>query len=49
MYSAPIIAAYCVLSSVWGRVFLREKLSWKHYLMIGLPVIGIVFLGICDV
>ena len=49
MYSAPIIAAYCVLSTVWGRVFLREKLSWKHYLMIGLTVIGIVFLGICDV
>lgn len=49
MLSAPIIASYCVLSAVWGRIFLREKLSWKHYLMILLVVIGIVILGIFDI
>ncbi len=49
MLSAPIISAYCVLSAVWGRIFLREKLSWKHYLMIGLVVIGIVVLGVYDI
>lgn len=49
MMSAPIISAYCVLSAVWGRIFLREKLSWKHYLMIALVVVGIVLLGIYDI
>ena len=49
MMSAPIISAYCVLSAVWGRIFLKEKLSWKHYLMIALVVVGIVLLGIYDI
>ena len=31
MYSAPIISAYCVASVIWSRIFLKEKLSWKHY------------------
>ena len=47
--SAPIISAYCALSVLWGRIFLREKLSWKHYLMIGLVFVGIVVLGIFDI
>lgn len=46
--SAPIISAYCLASVVWGRIFLREKLSWKHYLMIGIAVVGIVVLGLFD-
>ena len=49
MMSAPIISAYCVLSAVWGRIFLKEKLSWKHYLMIALVVVGIILLGIYDI
>ena len=48
MYAAPIISAYCAASVLWSRVFLREKLSAKHYLMILLVVIGIVILGILD-
>lgn len=46
--SAPIISAYCLASVVWSRIFLREKLSWKHYLMIGVAVVGIVVLGLFD-
>ncbi len=46
--AAPIISAYCVLSVVWSRIFLKEKLSWKHYGMIALVVVGIVVLGIYD-
>ncbi len=46
--SAPIISAYCVASVVWSRLFLKEKLSWKHYLMIGIAVVGIVVLGLFD-
>ena len=47
--SAPIISAYCVASVLWSRLFLREKLSWKHYAMILLVVAGIVILGVYDI
>ncbi|MBQ6431276.1 MAG: DMT family transporter [Oscillospiraceae bacterium] len=47
--SAPIISAYCAVSVLWSRIFLREKLSWKHYLMIGLVFVGIVVLGVFDI
>ena len=47
--SAPIISAYCMLSVIWSRVFLKEKLSWKHYLMIALVIVGIVIMGVFDV
>lgn len=47
--AAPIIASYCMASVLWSRLFLKEKLSWKHYLMIGLVVAGIVILGIYDI
>ena len=47
--SAPIISAYCMLSVVWSRIFLKEKLSWKHYLMIALVIVGIVIMGVFDV
>ena len=49
MLAAPIISAYCVASVVWGRIFLKERLSWKHYAAIALVVIGIVIIGIYDV
>jgi len=47
--SAPIISAYCMLSVVWSRIFLKEKLSWKHYLMIAVVIVGIVIMGVYDV
>lgn len=47
--SAPIISAYCAVSVLWSRIFLREKLSWKHYIMIALVFIGIVVLGVFDI
>lgn len=47
--SAPIISAYCAASVLWSRVILKEKLSWKHYGMILLVVIGIVIMGVFDV
>lgn len=47
--SAPIISAYCAVSVLWSRLFLKEKLSWKHYAMILLVMIGIVILGVFDV
>ena len=48
-FSAPIISAYCVASVIWSRIFLKEKLSLKHYASIALVVVGIVILGILDI
>ena len=48
-FSAPIISSYCVASVIWGRIFLKEKLSKKHYLSILLVIIGIVIMGILDI
>ena len=47
-FAAAIISAYCALSVVWSRLFLKEKLSPKHYLSIAVTVAGIVILGIFD-
>ena len=47
--SAPIISSYCAASVLWSRIFLKEKLSWKHYAMIALVVIGIVMIGVFDI
>lgn len=47
--SAPIISSYCAASVLWGRILLKEKLSWKHYAMIALVVAGIFIMGIFDV
>jgi uncharacterized membrane protein len=46
--SAPIISSYCAASVLWSRLFLKEKLSKKHYLMIVFVVIGIAIMGLLD-
>ena len=48
-FAAPIISSYCVASVLWGRIFLKEKLSFKHYLSIATVIVGIVILGILDI
>ena len=47
--SAPIISSDCAASVLWSRLFLKEKLSWKHYAMIALVVVGIAIMGVFDV
>ena len=46
--AAPIISCYCVASVLWSRIFLKEKLSWKHYASIAVTVVGILIMGIYD-
>ena len=48
-FSAPIISSYCVASVLWSRLFLKEKLSKKHYACIALVVAGIIIMGILDI
>lgn len=46
--SAPIISSYCAASVLWSRLFLKEKLSYKHYLMIATIIVGIAIMGFLD-
>lgn len=46
--AAPIISSYCVASVLWSRIFLKEKLSWKHYAAIATTVLGIIIMGVYD-
>ncbi len=47
-FSAPIISSYCLASVLWSRLFLKEKLSWKHYACIAVTFAGILIMGIYD-
>ncbi len=46
--AAPIISSYCLASVLWSRLFLKEKLSWKHYSCIAVTFAGILIMGIYD-
>lgn len=46
--AAPIISSYCVASVLWSRLFLKEKLSWKHYACIATTIAGIIIMGVYD-
>ena len=46
--ASPIIASYCMASVLWSRLFLKEKLSWKHYTCILVTFAGILIMGIYD-
>ena len=46
--AAPIISSYCMASVLWSRIFLKEKLSWKHYACIAITFAGILIMGIYD-
>lgn len=46
--AAPIISCYCLVSVLWSRIFLKEKLSWKHYASIAVAAVGIVIMGTLD-
>ena len=46
--AAPVIASYCVASLVFGRIFLREKLTWKQYVAVALVIAGIIIMGVLE-
>ncbi len=48
LVAAPMIASYCVASVVLARVFLKEKLSAKQYIMVCFVFGGILLLGIAE-
>ena len=46
--AAPILSSVCVVSLVLSRIFLKEKLSWKTYLFIGIVIVGILLLAVAE-
>lgn len=46
--AAPIISSVCIVSLLLSRIFLKEKLSWKTYVFIGVVILGILLLAISE-
>ena len=46
--AAPMVASYCIVSVLLGRVFLKEKLKPAQYLCVILVIAGIVIIGVND-
>jgi len=46
--AAPILSSVCVVSLLLSRIFLKEKLSWKTYVFIGIVIVGILLLAISE-
>ncbi len=47
--SASIVGSYCILSMILSRIFLKEKLSMKKYVALGVAIIGLIILCVLDV
>ena len=46
--AAPMVASYCVVSVLLGRLFLREKLKAAQYACVFAVIAGIILIGIND-
>jgi drug/metabolite transporter (DMT)-like permease len=40
-----MISSYCVVSTLWSRLFLKEKLSKAQYAVLFVAFVGIAILG----
>lgn len=46
--AAPLVASYCIFSIIFSMIFLKERLSWRKWIAVGLVVASIVLLGISE-
>ena len=46
--AAPILSCVCVVSLLLSRIFLKEKLTKKQYLFIGIIITGILMLAVLE-
>ncbi len=46
--AAPILSSVCVVSLLLSRIFLKEKLTKKQYLFIGIIIAGVLMLGVLE-
>lgn len=46
--AAPILSCVCVVSLLLSRIFLKEKLTKKQYLFVGIIIVGILMLAVLE-
>ena len=46
--AAPILSCVCVVSLLLSRIFLKEKLTKKQYVFIGIIIVGILMLAVLE-
>ena len=46
--AAPMVASYCIVSLLLGRLLLKEKLKVAQYACVAAVVVGIVLLGVSE-
>lgn len=46
--AAPILSSVCVVSLLLSRIFLKEKLTKKQYVFIGIIIVGILMLAVLE-
>ena len=46
--AAPMIAAYCIVSILLSRIFLKEKLPARQYATVAVIIAGIILIGIAE-
>ncbi len=46
--AAPIVASYCIVSVLLGRIILKEKLKNSQYACVFVTIIGIIIIGILE-
>ncbi|MDD2647698.1 MAG: EamA family transporter [Eubacteriales bacterium] len=46
--AAPMIASYCIVSLILSRIFLKETLTKKQWIVISAVIIGIALMGISE-
>src|SRR5690625_4882662 len=46
--AAPLIAAHGIFSVILSRIFLKEVMEVRQYIMIAVVMLGIIFLGISE-
>lgn len=46
--AAPILSSVCVVSLLLSRIFLKERLTKKQYLFIGIIIVGILMLAVLE-
>ena len=47
--TSPIVSFHCIVTIIFARIFLKEKLTKSQYISLGFIVLGIILLGITDI
>lgn len=46
--AVPIVGSYCIFSVIFSRIFLKEKLTLKKFIMVALVIVGIILMGVSE-